>query len=220
MKTKNELIRVLEQKFFDMLDERADELLVSIKKNEFSFISEGKVFSGLNGINMNCDKYAKAIDAQTRKFDVITDQLEQLEGYPLTDDGYDRVYQLSMKLLPSTIKLGYNEQAENILKILKNNKINGYYSELDVTGYVLQIAENYGKRQIFEGFNENQNAFEENADMLALDVYMELYGKDTKEKLSYEKIMEVYNNAYVVIGDTKIDTQGKREFVEKKDKVK
>ena len=211
MANERNYIEMLEAEFFNLLEMESETLLENIRKNKslFSFISDRSFSSSIIFLNFDSKKIAKKIDTQLKLYGDIIGKLKKLEDMPLSDDAQHRVFTLISGLIDPAINLGYCEEASELLKIVKNPKINKIFCDASVSSAVLRIIDAYGKRAILE----DDPKYKANVDAVIVDVVAGEYGKDTRKKLSVSTMEKAYSNARVIKGDIVLKVDGTHEAV-------
>ncbi len=216
LKDKNIYTDTLEQMTIQTLREIAESLCHSMSKNrtKFTFISQRLCFTAVGMQNKDSKAIDKTIKKQTTICNALIKKLETLDGMPLSDYAKFNINEFVMPLKDFALEFGYNEQAEALLKIAKNESLVGAAAlSTDITKDILKVLDNYGKRMIYEG---NPN-IKDSADKLIVDVLSGEYGKDTRKTLDVDKMESAYSGATVRHYDTIISVDGTHTIA--KDKV-
>lgn len=212
MEGKEQYINMLEGQYFDKLKRECKNLLNSIKRNSklFSFINDRYFSTTISEFNFHCQLIDEKIKTQLKAYESIIGQLNRLEKMPVSDEGLEKINQIASSLVGPAIKLGYCDEACQLLKIIKNPDINKKHCDVDVSKDILKVLDTYGKRAIIE----DQSNFKSQAYAVIKDVLFGRYGKDTAKELSSDKMEDAYQNATVIIEDTVFKMDGSHEMID------
>lgn len=204
---------VLEEKYLKLLmATEVAPLCKSMAENEgvFSFISDRELSTTGGKLNFQCDKVSKRVSAQLKKYDNLIEALKGLEGVIYGDWAQNAIVQMVTPLKDYAIKYGYCEQAEELIKVIRNKDIVGeVFASCDSKEDVLKILDYYGKRGILEG---DGLKYKDRADTLMVDVACGYYGDKAKTQLSQDKMENAFTGATVVRGDMVFKTDGTHEW--------
>lgn len=208
---KDKYIEVLEDMVMEqMSEELIAPLCVKLKNNEklFKFISDREFAPAVGRPNKNCDKIKERIDIQLKAYKNIIEMFNKFERLPISETVQQKIFEKATILKDYAIKYGYNEEALALLRVLKNEKLVGGMSVINVGKDILSVITNYGKRTILE----NGDGFKDNVDQIIVDVVGGRYGKDTKDTLSIKKMESTYANTTVQRGDVVFKIDGSYQW--------
>lgn len=174
----------------------------------FRFISDREFAPVVGGYNLKCDKIRSRIDDQLGRYANIIGILNELEGSQISATTQQNIFGMVDVLKNYALKYGYNNEALELIKIIKNPNLVGSASVVSVDKDILTVISNYGKRAILE----NGDGFKDDVDQIIVDVAGGLYGQDTKSKLSAKKMEDAYKNTTIQKGDMVFKTDGSHKW--------
>lgn len=202
--------RRMEERLMDfILNTHVAILYKSLEENKslFSFITDRHFTTRGGALQQHCKKIDAVVTKQLKLFGLVIDEFNKFqdEDCVLTDDTQDRIFRTALSLKQAAIRLGYCEEATELLKILSNpNLVGRTFAEGDVKDDVLAIMANYGKIAILE---EDPVSYKLRSESLVDAVCNNQLGAETN-RLSIEEMHEAYDNATIVRGDVVYKTDG------------
>ena len=201
-------IAELEHQVLNLLNKhKIEPLCKSLRDNKgkFSFISDREFTTSYNP---NCEKIKKRVASQTKALDEVIAEIKKFSDMPVSESGHQGIFTLLSPLKDYALQYGYNEQAAEILQILKSTQLVGDLATASVSKDLLRIIDNYGKRFIME----RDPDLKAQADQVIVDVLSGKFGEDTKKELSMENMEKTYEDATVVKGDITFKTDGTHHY--------